>query len=878
MKIILVYVAIMLLIASGCKTLLNNSLNEQKLICGFEERHFSADTRLFQIRGQSSNLENQDIQIFSEDKVGKISKQVFFLTKRSCIEIPNFEEKYSDTKFSIVFKNRLAGTIEIPPNRNSIGLVELLECGDYCGEFPKCGLLLTAGNKELRSGMVFQVNVQDGKKINATLEKDEVQTALDMNERNCFVLANERSGKLRLQDESGNFLEKEYADIVRDKGPELVGTLTLRKPLTPDEKLCRANSQAYKLQGEKCVPKSFKDLCHDGNGNAGVALISTFYLRPDCERIEASLRGMPILEFRGKSLTNIEIFSGLDSLRELDVSQASIFSLSPLIGVPSLESIVLNSNRYPFDLASLQGFPQLKKISLMNTKLKGTESMPVLSNVEDLSVTELNPDLLKKLPNLKKLMLVSIPKLDLISLPSLQYLETIVIENVGNIVNLSELKQFPRLKNLEFTNDGLVEDEIFPVLENLMVLRFKNSKFPMLQNLSKSVRLEELSLDLEPIREIQSFPQIDSLKKLTILSLTSQEINWLKVFPNLEEVLLEGEFPTLANLPHLKHVKSFEVRSAILKDLKGLENLDGLEYLAISKTEAELDLGDLPVLSNLLGFDFGTAYDLNWTKKTPNLRRLQLTLEPSNKISAKEFPENLEALGLNSGTLTNFEFLKDLTNLNELWMYLADREGNFPLESMASIELPNIKIVRLWLDWDQYLKLPVFSKALLGGLGFPSKSADFFVPSEEVAKVYSKLPLVKDLTFSESHGSLVLLQGFREIETLTLDAPVINFLKMPKLFNLKQLKTRDFTLEDFSGIENLENLERIEFAASPKMVSLAKLKNLKNLKEIVNARHFRDQFVNEGDCPETIDSPIGLRNYCYDLQMSFMPSFGPSPF
>ena len=858
----------------GCERgLLNNRLDDLALTCGTEALDASLGTQFFRIDKGTSLFEKEDIQLFATTAEGIIIPVEFLLTRKNCIQVNSSKIPPQKFQISIIFKDRSAGFVNMNSRNDSAGFIEMQDCDKYCQAFPVCGSIEISRSIDGKLGRVFQVSGPRDAKLNATLDQNLVSTSIVINRNNCFVIPNDSNGKLSLQDNLGNFLETDSADLIRTHNKDHVSLLTLRVPLNPDEILCKGNPFSYRMEGGKCVPKSFKYICQDTPSNGGVALVSTYYMRPDCEAIDFSLKDLTELLFYSKSFSNVEVFSGLENLREIDLSVNYISSLKLLIGVPKLEYLNIIGNNIPFDISSIAHLTSLKRISLGNSKIVGLDLIPSFPNIEEIEIDSINIEILSKLPNLKKLIVTTDGNLDFNSFQNLSQLEDLKIVGGKDISNLGALVRFVNLKSLAFTSIGkFAAGEKLPVIKNLQTLTFETMNLPDLLTLSDFKKLTQLKINFTRISDRLQWPENRSVTLMEVTTFSGQDLDWLKVFQNLEDLTLNGGVESLSTLPALERLKRLNLDGINFGSLGDLTKVPNLESLFLGKYGSELDLAELPFFPHLQTFEYSrdslSQYDLAWIKQLPNLNSLTLKLDLKSLIDGDDLPENLDFLSLTSSTLTNLDFLQKLHKLRSLSLNLISVDG---LENHV-FDLPYVKNVSLSLKKVQYSRMPVFSGALIADI---SLIGDESIEARD--ENISRFPHVKILKFENSENSLSLLSNFLDVETLELNSPMIDFSSLPEMANMHSLSLSTIDLENLSGIEKMRNLHEIEFVVRNNLQDISGLKLLSKLELIKNSRPLRAQFRTFESCPETGDFPIGIINYCRNIQKSLAPSFGPLP-
>lgn len=862
-----------ILLFTGCKhETLSNNLDELDLICG-EGSSSPDEDQFIRLKDQGNAFEKRDIQVFSESESGKIEVVDFSLTPRSCIKIkPKLKVEFH-SKLTFIYKNQLAGQID--PNKvvRNIPLVSLEDCGEHCAAYPSCGLIDAPRNISGKSAVVLKVPSTKGEKINATLENNSFNTVLNINEKNCFLLPKDAKGTLRLQDSLGNFLEKSADETFRIESVLSVAELNLRGPLNVSERLCKEKPLSYRIDGDKCVPKSFRYICEDSPTNPGLRVMALNFLRLDCKKMEESLQKETIIDFSFKDLFNAEIFSGLVNLRELDLSVNYISNLSDLLGVTDLNVLNLERGKAPFDLSSLSAFQNLKKLMLAGTSLINTDQMKVISSLEELSITDIPEGLLSKTPNIKRLILsgqnVDLGKLSI--LDKLEYLEI----SVRGLKNLSALKNLTSLKQINFSGAEINPDEHFPYVENLEALNFSSTDIPDLTQISGSKKLESIEYYFgsdPPHVELPSLPYVTSVK----ITCENGDLGCLTPFPNVKNLKLQINEISLENFPVIESLRSLSIISDDAIGINGLgvlNNLETLEFRFGPKLDELIDFPAFPKLINLYVGSSGNPdiSDLSWLKKVPNLKNLKLSVDASESLKEAILPSGLESLDLTSWGLQSFELLKPLHEMKELKLDISGSD----LEANQDFALSKVVKVDIRTGVSNFLKFPVFPNATNATLDL-QKSDE--VDSNAIARIAKMFPTLQTLKLLLYQSNMQLLKQFHSAKTIMLYSTDADLSDLPYLPSVTTFKFSSPQLEDLNGIANFPELKNIEFINGNQLKTLQTLIPLKKLEKIIGSRFIRKNFPTATSCPETPDSPPALQDYCSDIMMPIVRMFGPATF
>ncbi|MEP5193904.1 MAG: hypothetical protein ABJQ70_02625 [Roseobacter sp.] len=332
-------------------------------------------------------------------------------------------------------------------------------------------------------------------------------------------------------------------------------------------------------------------------------------------------------------------------LRELEIAHTEISDLSPLVGLPNLESLKVNATEI-VDWSALSSLQNLRRLELSHCGK----------------------------------MRVDVP-----DLPEL--VEVKILNTHGDIT----LGNFPKLEKAEFQVLGdLAEIGKQPKLVELTFQKIGNGT---LDALASVANLRQLSARLHGPMDIHSLARHASL---TVLKLTGPEVTDISPISELLglETLELDDFRVsdACLLNHLTKLRTLALRfTDPLSDLSFLSNMGDLERLVICPS-ADSDLRPLTKSPNLqeIGLvGLSPRTDLSPLTLCKRLRRLNVSIDKnadgplSGLLPA---PPNLETLMLSGGAIDSLNGLENCRELQYLDCNHTTIDCLQPLEGMAKLK------------------------------------------------------------------------------------------------------------------------------------------------------------------------------------------------
>lgn len=878
-KISYLFAAIFILLSIGCtQKPWSNRVDNLVLECGAVDSYSADTTLLVELTPDSAIADKNDLEVYKVTSASKMEPLSFDLSSKNCLKL-NRRDMDSAERVSIILKKRQAAEFMAKDFGETKVEAHLKACGSSCHAFPLCGVVPEVGD-ERNGKSIFKLQVAESTPVNASIEYDFVSRPLEVNERQCFSISQSSLGKLKVQDAEGNFFEGSVEEVLaqsaRSQFP--VGTLTLRGPLTQQERFCKNNSGYYRMEGAECVPKTYRDFCKDSPWHVGVIALSSFFVRQDCDRGEEFLQSAKTLDFSNKNLTNLEVLSGLKNLKDLNLSGNKIQSLNSLLDTWNIEVLRLDYNATRFDISSLGRFKNLKVLQLSSTNFINSDQLAVMDSVEELLISRMDAVLLRKFPRLKKLIINADADLDISDIPN-GGLQSLTIHFANRVSGFPSLKKFEKLVELEFSYIESFEDGgRIPYIPSLTSLAIDESPLPIIDALSKIENFVDLDVRTPKTSIQNAIPQLRNLKNLTFESYDEVDLGWLSCCSNLETLTLLGMFESLDTLPLLPKVRTFDGQQLELKSISGLEKLPQLTYLNLTMNLPDLDFSKFPELSNLeeliyttIGGQPAQKSSVAWLQKIPALRSLTLAINPTDEDLGAILPKDLRSFSLISHTMEDLSFLKKMSSLRNLGLYLKEGE----IKDASAINMQPLESLAIDVRPENLSRLPKFGKIdylLLDTIGWDDK-----VTEDYVSPLWEKIPEVKEMRISGDVISLKGLEKVDELEILKLDGPFEDFLGLPQLPLLNSLIVASPQFRSLNGLEKIINLERLEFETSNHLETLRPLSELKSLKELIGP-FMRRNFPDVETCPEDSSFPEGLRTYCRALDIPLALSYGPLPY
>ena len=260
---------------------------------------------------------------------------------------------------------------------------------------------------------------------------------------------------------------------------------------------------------------------------------------------------------------------------------------------------------------------------------------------------------LKHLPKLTGLSLIDNNLTDISLLGSLTSLTSLAL-SYNNLTDISPLGNLTSLTSLNLDRNQLTSINALSSMKSLTLLRANSNQLNSdgISGLSSLAELTSLGLGDNKLDNVDALAQVGTLGKLESLLLSSNQLEVLPLFNNLESLI------------HLS------LNSNQLTSVDGLSGLHNLTYLYLGGNELTdisalgglSDLSTLNLHSNQLADDDLIVFD--------NLKALQSLDLSENQLSGNDLlflPKSLTSLNLSGNNISgSLSGLRDLANLTHL--------------------------------------------------------------------------------------------------------------------------------------------------------------------------------------------------------------------
>uniref|UniRef100_A0A2N9E663 Uncharacterized protein n=1 Tax=Fagus sylvatica TaxID=28930 RepID=A0A2N9E663_FAGSY len=321
------------------------------------------------------------------------------------------------------------------------------------------------------------------------------------------------------------------------------------------------------------------------------------------DKLRPSSSQFPDLDLLDLSESVVEIpentFKGMKQLRHLNISNTNIVKLPSLSELGNLRQLFLRHCPLK-ELPKTEGLKRLQELDLSNASS--------LVDFQDQSFEHLVYLRYLNFSNTKIKILPSIAKL--------KNLRKVLLQNCGELTELSLSKELAKLEELDLSGCTALKEIEANVLENMVHLRSLNLsgtslKLPQMSNLTNLIELSIRGCKLS-----DSEPDLGKCTKLEVLDLSETDIQSLPSldkFGNLRDLKLRGcsRLEKLLSLKSATHLEVLDLWGTGIKEWTGItESPSEISELT------RLKHLDLPDLKDFPSLDWGKIKhlpeELNW--------------------------------------------------------------------------------------------------------------------------------------------------------------------------------------------------------------------------------------------------------------------------
>lgn len=535
-------------------------------------------------------------------------------------------------------------------------------------------------------------------------------------------------------------------------------------------------------------------------------------------------------------------YKDLTGIRELDLSNASIYNLTGIKHLTSLEKLNLSGIKTS-DFSELQYLKSLKELNLNNTTSYNKSFLSSLTKLEKLYLSKANvygsdltylKDLVKltdldlsdnyissnlekltSLNNLLKLNLKGNSSLTSIE-PLKNYMKNLVYLNIGYTgitdsgLLLSTINTFPKLADLDITNLNLDKEINLNQKINFLDKNFEEAVREILKKYSGDIygrdvrNIEKLELQNKNIADISGIEYFAALKYLDLSNNSISNIKPITSLTNLETLILHNNGivsitgnNSIASLTGLTNLDLSNNKIANISSLNGLILLKRLDLSnnliqRINELSALTNLEYLSLYNNKVGYDTVVAGQPT----------------PVADLSYLRYMFNLKELFLGENLLVT-----DYSYIVPYYEKLQNKDFTIDLDSV---------VVKFYKDNSE------------NNPNDPLKNAINSIIGNAGGDVYYKD--IKNITNLDlSPYGITRFDGieyFVNLTSLKAKGKTINDINpVGNLDNLKILDLSDNSISDISALGRLKNLDTL-WLSNNSLSDVGPLKELDNLKSL----------------------------------------------
>lgn len=236
-----------------------------------------------------------------------------------------------------------------------------------------------------------------------------------------------------------------------------------------------------------------------------------------------------------------------------------------------------------------------------------------------------------------------------------------LISNIGNVKNMSVLKEFSAANNT-------IKD--ISALDGLTVLRSLNLSNNLISDisvLSNLTSLKTLNLSNNLISDISSLSYLTMLTEIDLGTNDIKQLNAISRLPNVEILTVSNNpIQYLSSISEYSALKSLKIDGTEVTSLESIASLSNIETLDCSRTS----ITDYSALSsmnvkNLIVSQSGIT-DLSYISAANSIQVLDMSLNAITDVSQLVSMTNVRILNVSNNPIVNFAVLQLCTTLESI--------------------------------------------------------------------------------------------------------------------------------------------------------------------------------------------------------------------
>ena len=500
-------------------------------------------------------------------------------------------------------------------------------------------------------------------------------------------------------------------------------------------------------------------------------------------------------------------------VRLLGICPESV-DLDPTLNKHSIKQLNLKDWNSGIEPELLRPFHKIEVLYWGETSIQGIEEIAFLEHLQTLNLR--GADQLESLEGLR-----FFDELKSFYLSYAEQLKSVVVKNckILEVLNIHEwdtkweyieLKDCPKLKNIDITALTISDVATISNLSELEVLNFhvyaEGSNHEIFIYLEDCPNLKQACFSGYEIKRIEG---LNDSKKLEVLELEEVQLKVLELAGCASLTNIWFHYDNNLEILDLSNCPLLEELDTVLSQIEflDLKNCSDLQYLdlACSKNLQRLNLeGCNSLIEIFLPLNEHKLKEFSWPKEAPSLRDLGISLNNSFKdLNFLENADELETLHIYCNNEVNdLCFLNSLKSLERL--NLHDLEGISSLDGLDAVSETLSHLAMYGLD-----SLTEFEITC----GFPQ--------------------LVELNLLALEIQNLNFLEQMPNLQVLELNCPGLNdFSGLSNLSALEELEMDQFHEEDLACLTHCYSLLNLSIYRADLLTSLESIQELKQLESL----------------------------------------------
>ena len=288
----------------------------------------------------------------------------------------------------------------------------------------------------------------------------------------------------------------------------------------------------------------------------------------------------------GDKLNNIDFVKNMPKLKRLSLDNTFIHDTKDIANKETIISLHLTGNRQLNNIESISSLKNLKNLHLESYSDNiQTTNLSHLGNLTDVTVSGKFLGLIDQSSSVKKLLVVKSSDLDLGIFRNMASLETLILNDVSDMVNLSTLSHLDKLKKLTLEKSKInfhsnsEQIDLIPSVEELTLLDSSLVLGTLNQLPFPNLKYFEIDQESDFSVRINNKYMASSDYGLTLLP------DKIKNITNLETLIIpNSRLDSLDFINVFKKLKVLDISNSYITDVTPLNQLQDLELLDIRNT------------------------------------------------------------------------------------------------------------------------------------------------------------------------------------------------------------------------------------------------------------------------------------------------------